>query len=184
MARRLCTIVVQLISALPEIEHLEGDEHRRDEKCDGAEDPHDNRAKNLIFKRRLLKGIWMIDIEAVDGPAAEREERRQKGVYDVRRDQKKQDAPSSFVGGSRPWAQEAPPEKYRGTEETEVLHDMPALMLQGITVGCGNVPSQERNVHRQPGDYWCNQPMSEAPKPAHADQRCDKVASEHLRYAA
>ena len=114
---------------------LEGDDHDGTEVGEGAEDPHDGCAENLILKHGDTEGIRVVDVVAVDGAIAECEERGEHGVHQVRADQVDKDSPVALLGACGPWPEDAVPEEHRCAEEAEVLDDVPVLVFEGEIVG-------------------------------------------------
>jgi hypothetical protein len=61
---------------------------------------------------------------------------------------------------------------------------MPILVLKRKVVGGGDMPSEERDIHREPRNQWGRQPMAELPQQVIANQRTEDVLSKATRQAA
>ena len=135
-----------------------------------AEDPHDDRSDHLIGKRRELKRVWLRQVIRIHRPGAEGEERGERRVDDVRREQIQDQSPGIDAAAGRPWPDDRPPEEQRREEETHMLDDVPPLVRQGKVIGGRHMPSQKDDVHHDPGDARADEPVSELPQPPDADQ--------------
>ena len=94
------------------VEQVEGDDHDGAEVGEGAKDPHDGCAENLILKHGHAKGIWVLDVVTVDRAIAECEERGEHGVHQVRADQVDKDSPVARLGACG-YVEDVPPNRYQ-----------------------------------------------------------------------
>ena len=66
------------------------------EEGEGAEDPHEDGAKDLIVEHGDIEGVGVVDVEAVDGAVAEGEEGREQGHSRRRERRDRQSLPSRW----------------------------------------------------------------------------------------
>src|ERR1017187_5955899 len=134
------------------LQEADRNENRGDQEDQRTDNPHDDRADDLVGHGRHVKGVRLREVVRVDGAVAEGEEGRERGVDDVRANQVRDHGPAWVAGAGRPRADERPPEENRRAEKADVLEVMPAFVLQREVVGGGYVPAQEYQIHGEPRD--------------------------------
>ena len=110
-------------------EQADGDDHGGDEVGEGAEDPHEDCAENLIVEDGETEGVGVGDVERVDGAVAEGEEAGEHRHHDVCKGEVEEDAPvvGAFLRG--PGTEDHPPEEQGRDEEGEVLGCVEGLVF-------------------------------------------------------
>lgn len=151
---------------------------------DGAEDPHNDRAEDLVGEGLDLKGVGVGDVVRVDRAVTEGEKGRKRCVDQVGAYQIEKDVPVAPSACGGPGAQDAPPKEQRGEEEADVLEVVAVFVFEGEVVGGGNMPEEKDRIHQEPCDRRENEQVRKSTEGFGPKQRSGDWSAHEGRQAA
>ena len=155
---------------------------RRNQIRDRHRDPHQQTRERLLVEHRERAESRHGFVAGVEHAIREHEERRQRGVLEIGKEEIGQHRPARPARARRPGLHHRPPEEQAGDEETGVFRRVPRGYAQREFVGGGNVPAPGRRDDRERAAQRMRDCFAETsqrgPREERAEQRTSRRPAE------